>query len=433
MNVGMISLGCSKNQVDAERMLAILQADGFAICDDVRRCDAVIVNTCGFIEDAKRESIESVLEVAAQKGKRLKVLVVTGCLAERYQEEIASEFPEADVILGMGSLSKVAASIRRALAGERVVSFGDKANLPLEGPRVLANVPWFAYLKLAEGCDNRCAYCAIPNIRGPFRSRRMEDAIAEAEALAQQGVVELNVVAQDTTRYGEDLYGRLMLPELLRRLVKIEGLRWVRLLYCYPDRVTDELIDVIASEDKIVKYIDLPLQHIDDRVLSRMNRRGDSAFLRSLLAKLRARIPDVVIRTTFIAGLPGETQEEFLCLCDFVREQRFERMGCFSYSPEEDTPAGERSDQLDEVLRRRRADTIMEIQMGIAADLACSLKGRVLTVLCEGFDAETSCYVGRSAYDAPDIDTRVYFTASEKITFGSFVEVLITGSDGYDI
>ncbi|MEG1849746.1 MAG: 30S ribosomal protein S12 methylthiotransferase RimO [Oscillospiraceae bacterium] len=432
LHVGMISLGCSKNQVDAERMLALLAADGFSVCGDISRCDAVIVNTCGFIEDAKRESIEAVLEAAAEKRGRLKVLAVTGCLAERYQKDFGEQFPEADVILGMGSIGEIARAVRRALAGERVIEFAGKENLPLEGERLLANAPYFAYLKVAEGCDNRCAYCAIPDIRGHFRSRRIEDVVAEARLLAERGVVELNVVAQDTTRYGEDLYGALVLPALLRELVKIEKLHWIRLLYCYPDRVTDELLDVIAAEPKIVKYIDLPLQHIHDDVLRRMNRRGDSALIRALLEKIRQKIPGVVVRTTFIAGLPGETEEEFTALCDFVREQAFERLGCFAYSTEEDTPAGEMPDQLDEALRRRRADQIMELQMDIAAQVARSLEGRVLEVLCEGFDQEAGCFVGRSGMDAPDIDTKVYFTGG-KPQAGEFVWVEITGSEGYDI
>jgi ribosomal protein S12 methylthiotransferase len=432
-NVGLISLGCSKNQVDAERMLALLKEDGFSLCPDIDRCDAVIVNTCGFIEDAKKESIEAIFEAAAHKGVRLKVLAVTGCLAERYQEEIAGEIPEADVILGMGSIGNIAKAIRTALEGERVVEFAPKSELPLEGGRVLANAPYFAYLKVAEGCDNRCAYCSIPAIRGSFRSRRIEDVVAEAEELAESGVTELNVVAQDTTRYGQDLYGKLMLPELLRRLCRIEKIHWVRVLYCYPDRTTDELIHVIAEEPKIVKYIDLPLQHISDSVLTRMNRRGDAALIRSLLRKLRERIPGVTLRTTLIAGLPGETEEEFAELCDFVRDEAFERLGCFAYSREEGTPAAEMPDQLDEETKRRRADQIMELQMGIAAELARSLEGSRVEVLCEGWADEAKCWVGRSAMDAPDIDTKVYFTGHKTLRPGDYTTVEITGSDGYDV
>lgn len=432
--VGMISLGCSKNQVDAEHMLAELAVNGFTICNEPEQCDAIIVNTCGFIEDAKRESIENIFEAAQQKKNRLKALAVTGCLAERYQQEFASEIPEADVILGMGAMGGIAAALRRALEkGERVVEFGDKAALPLEGKRILANAPYFAYLKVAEGCDNRCAFCSIPDIRGHFRSRKMEDIVEEAKLLADQGVVELNVVAQDTTRYGQDIYGKLMLPQLLRELCKIENLHWVRVLYCYPDRTTDELIDVIASEPKIVKYIDLPLQHSCDAVLKRMLRRGDLSLINGLLKKLRDRIPSVVIRTTMIAGLPGETEEEFEHLCNFVRDQAFERLGCFAYSQEDETPAGKMPDQIDESLRRHRADTIMEIQMGIANEIAHACEGRVLEVLCEGYDDEAQCYVGRSYMDAPDIDTKVYFTGDDGLKPGQFITVEITGADGYDL
>ena len=432
--VGMISLGCSKNQVDAEHMLAELSVNGFTLCNAPEECDAIIVNTCGFIEDAKRESIESIFEAAQQKKNKLKALAVTGCLAERYQQEFAAEIPEADVILGMGAMGGIAKALRHALEqGERVVEFGDKAALPLEGKRILANAPYFAYLKVAEGCDNRCAFCAIPDIRGHFRSRKMEDIIEEAKQLAEQGVVELNVVAQDTTRYGQDIYGKLMLPELLRALCQIEKLHWIRVLYCYPDRTTDELIDVIAGEPKIVKYIDLPLQHSCDTVLRRMRRRGDFSLIESLLNKLRDRIPGVVIRTTMIAGLPGETEEEFEHLCGFVRDQAFERLGCFAYSQEEETPAGKMPDQVDQSLRRRRADTVMEIQMGIANEIARASEGRVLEVLCEGYDDEAQCYVGRSYMDAPDIDTKVYFVGVQGLAAGQFVTVEITGADGYDL
>ena len=431
-NVGLISLGCSKNQVDAERMLAMLVEDGFNLCTDISECDAVIVNTCGFIEDAKKESIECIFETAAEKEGRLKVLAVTGCLAERYQKDIAAEIPEADVILGMGSIGDIASAIRRALDGERVVDFAPKSELPLEGDRVLANAPYFAYLKIAEGCDNRCAYCSIPDIRGPFRSRKIEDIVAEAENLAAAGVTEINVVAQDTTRYGQDIYGKLMLPELLRQLCRIDGVHWVRVLYCYPDRTTDELIDVIANEPKIVKYIDLPLQHISDGVLTRMHRRGSKKEILDLLEKLRSRIPGVTVRTTFIAGLPGETEEEFEELCKFVSDQAFERLGCFAYSTEEDTPAAEMPDQVDEEVRRKRADIIMELQMGIAAEISRSLEGSVIEVLCEGWDEEASCWVGRSQMDAPDIDTKVYFNGDKKLRPGDYVLVEITGSDGYD-
>ena len=432
-NVGMVSLGCSKNQVDAERMLSFLRQDGFNITADPADCDVIIVNTCGFIEDAKRESIESIFEMARYKNNRLKVLAVTGCLAQRYKEEIAFEIPEADVILGIGSIKDVAKSIKEALSGNRVVAFEDRLLLPLDGDRVLSGPPYSAYLKVADGCDNRCSYCAIPEIRGPFRSRKIEEVVKEAEELANRGVAELSVVAQDTTRYGEDIYGRQMLPELLRRLCEIKKLHWIRLLYCYPDRIDDELIDAIASLPKVAKYIDMPLQHIDDTVLLSMNRRGDAKYIEALIQKIRRRIPGVVIRTTFIAGLPGEGEAEFERLCNFVKAQAFERLGCFAYSAEDSTPAASFPNQVDEQLRKRRADIIMEIQMQIAGEHSASLKGRTLEVLCEGYDRSIKKYVGRSYMDAPDIDTRVYFSSAKKLSPGEFVNVLVTGADGYDI
>ena len=431
--VGMISLGCCKNQVDAEHMLADLAMNGFEICPDAEQCDAIVINTCGFIEDAKRESIESIFETARLKEGKLRVLAVTGCLSERYQQEFAEEVPEADVILGLGSMNNISQAIKEALDGKRVVSYGEKTALSLEGGRMLANEPYFAYLKIAEGCDNRCSFCSIPDIRGKFRSRKMEDIIAEAKELADKGVVEINVVAQDTTRYGQDIYGKLMLAELLRELCKIEKLHWVRILYCYPDHVNDELIDVIASEPKIVKYIDLPLQHISDPMLKSMRRRGNSEYIKNLLQKLRDRIEGVIIRTTFIAGLPGESEQDFEELCDFVRDQAFERLGCFAYSLEEDTPAGQMENQLDEETKRHRSDLIMELQMGIAEQIAHSFEGMVLEVLCEGYVVEAQCYFGRSYMDAPDIDTKVWFTGEAGIQPGQFVNVEVTGADGYDL
>ncbi|MFR4990532.1 30S ribosomal protein S12 methylthiotransferase RimO, partial [Anaerotruncus colihominis] len=320
VKVGMVSLGCSKNQVDAERLLAQIEKGGYEICADASQCDVVIINTCGFIEDAKRESIETILEFAQLKtGGALRALVVTGCLAERYREQVAAEIPEADVVLGIGCNADILGAIERALHGEKTVAFGEKEALSLEGERVLANEPYFAYLKVAEGCDNRCSYCAIPLIRGPFRSRPMENIVAEAQRLAARGVTELNVVAQDTTRYGEDLYGHLALPELLEKLCRLDGVRWVRMLYCYPDRITDRLLDVMAREEKIVKYMDIPIQHVNGRILSLMNRRGNAGSLTALMEKIRARVPGVVLRTTLITGFPTETQEEFEQLCEFVQ------------------------------------------------------------------------------------------------------------------
>lgn len=430
----MVSLGCSKNQVDAERMLHLLRAEGFRLGEDPARCDVVIVNTCGFIEDAKKESIENILEFAALKAEgRVKRIVVTGCLAERYREEVAKEIPEADVVLGIGSNRDIAVSIRRALDGERVLRFGAKEDLSLEGDRILGNLPYFAYLKVAEGCDNRCSYCAIPLIRGGFRSRNLEDVVAEAAKLAARGVTELNVVAQDTTRYGEDRYGRRMLPELLERLCEIEGLRWIRVLYCYPERVTDELLEVMARQPKIVKYMDIPVQHASGKVLAAMNRRGDRASLTALMERIREKVPGIALRTTLITGFPGESEADFEELCGFVREVRFDRLGCFAYSREEDTPAHDMEDQVDGEVKRRRAEIIMEMQMDIAAEKGKAWVGKTLEVLCEGYDRYAESRFGRSAMDAPDIDTKVFFTTKEPVSPGDYVRVRIEEALDYDL
>ncbi|MBC8570895.1 30S ribosomal protein S12 methylthiotransferase RimO [Zongyangia hominis] len=432
--VGMVSLGCTKNQVDAEIMLSLLEQGGFVISADPAECDVVIVNTCGFIEDAKRESIENILEFCQQKGAgKLKVVVVTGCLAERYRDEVAAEIPEADVVLGIGANSDIVAAIRAALSGERVTRFPDKKALPLEGARKLTTKPYTAYIKIAEGCDNRCTYCAIPLIRGGFRSRRMEDVVAEARNLAQSGVKELNVVAQDTTRYGLDLYGQPMLARLLQELCKIEGLHWIRVLYGYPDRINDELIQVFANEPKIVKYIDVPLQHASGKVLKEMNRRGDRESLTALMEKLRANIPDMVLRTTFITGFPGESEADFEELCAFVEDVRFDRLGCFAYSEEEGTPAAGREDQVEEEVRRRRAEIIMERQYAIMEEKNAAQIGRTLEVLCEGYDPQSGLYEGRSYMDAPDIDSRIYFVSGFPCEEGEFYSVVIDSAENYDL
>lgn len=434
IKVGMVSLGCSKNQVDAERLLALIVQNDFELSVDPADCDVVIINTCGFIEDAKKESIETILEFCQLKKEgKVKVIVVTGCLAERYREQLAAEIPEADVVLGIGRNSDLVAAVRRALAGEKVQVYGEKEALALGGDRVLTTPNYSVYLKIAEGCDNKCSYCAIPLIRGCFRSRPMEEIVAEAKELAQNGAKELNLIAQDTTRYGQDLYGELKLAELLRQLCAIEGLHWIRILYGYPDRVSEELLDVMASEPKVVKYIDLPLQHANGRVLKAMNRAGDRASLEALMAHIRERVPGVALRTTLIAGFPGETEEEFEELCDFVKAVRFERLGCFAYSQEEDTPAAELPGQLDEEVKRRRADIVMEQQMNIAFQVQEALSGQVLEVLVEDYDYERLMYVGRSAWDAPDVDTHCYFTAARELTPGDFVQVEILYSEGYDL
>ena len=435
VKVGMVSLGCSKNQVDAEILLALMVNNGYEICADAQQCDVVIINTCGFIEDAKRESIETIFEFAQLKNQgQVKVLVVTGCLAERYRDQLVSEIPEADVVLGIGSNTQIAQAVQKALDGQRVSAFGDKADLPLNGDRVLSTANYSAYLKIAEGCDIRCSFCAIPLIRGGFRSRKMEDILEEARGLAASGVKELNLVAQDTTRYGQDLYGEYSLDKLLTELCKIDGFHWIRVLYGYPDRGTDSLLEVMAREPKVVKYIDLPLQHASGRVLKEMNRNGNFDSLCALMQRIRSKVPGVVLRTTLIAGFPGETEEDFEQLCEFVRAVRFERLGCFAYSQEEDTPAGEREDQVDPQVRMHRADLVMEEQMDIAFQMGKELVGKKLEVLVEGYDDEQQMYYGRSYMDAPDIDTRTSFvTEQEEVQVGDFVWVEVLDSVGYDL
>ena len=432
IKVGMVSLGCSKNQVDAERLLALLPKGEFAVCSDPGQCQVVIVNTCGFIEDAKQESIDTILEFAALKERGdLRCLVVTGCLAQRYREELAREIPEADVVLGIGRNGEIAAAIRNALEGNRVLAFGPKEDLSLEGDRVLAGPPYSAYVKVAEGCSNRCSYCAIPLIRGDFRSRPLENILEEVRSLGARGIKEVNLVAQDTSRYGLDLYGAYRLPELIHQVCAVEGIHWVRILYCYPDRITGELIAAMASEPKVCNYIDIPVQHGSGKVLREMNRQGDRRSILDVVRRLREGIPGVAIRTTMIAGFPGETEEDFAELQALVAEGKFDRLGCFAYSQEEDTPAGEREDQLPEELRRHRADLIMEQQAPIAFAIAQSQVGRTMEVLVEG--KKGGQYYGRCYMDAPDIDTKVFFTSRTQCRPGDFVPVRITAALEYDL
>lgn len=434
VKVGMVSLGCSKNQVDGEIMLSLIQRDGYELCGDAEQCDVVIINTCAFIEDAKRESIENILEFCELKRQGvIKAVVVTGCLAERYQQELVTEIPEVDVILGIGRNTDIVNAIDQALQGERVVEFAPKDELVMDAERVLTNAPYYAYIKLADGCDNRCTYCAIPNIRGRFRSRKMENILEEVRRFAAQGVTEMNLVAQDTTRYGEDIYGKLMLPELIREVCKVDGVHWVRILYCYPQRVTDELLEVMASEPKVVKYMDVPVQHASGRILKAMNRRDDYDYLRNLMQKIREKIPGVVLRTTFITGFPGETEEDFAEMTRLVKEVKFERVGCFTYSPEDGTPAYSMPEQIDEETKRRRADIVMSEQLAIAEEFARSWIGRELEVVVEGLNEETGIYYGRSYMDAPDIDTRVYFDSPYEHETGEYVMVTVSGSQGYDL
>ncbi len=435
VKIGMVSLGCNKNQVDAERMLYKIKEAGYQLVADAALSDIVIVNTCGFIESAKQEAIETILEFGKLKEEgRIKKIIVTGCLAERYKEEVAELLPEADAVIGLGCNDDILNVIDKVLANQRPLEFANKLCLPMEGGRVQTTLPFYSYLKVAEGCSNCCTYCAIPAIRGKYRSVPMENLIEEAKKLAEHGVKELNIIAQDSTRYGEDLYGECKLPELLTELCKIEKLKWIRILYCYPERITDKLLDVIAKEDKIVKYIDVPIQHCCEDILKKMNREGNEEYLRALMTKIREKVPNVTIRTTLITGFPSETEEQFNQLADFVKDMRFDRLGCFPYSQEEGTKAAEMPDQLDEETKQRRADVIMEQQQIIMAQNNEKMIGKTIEVVTEGFDRYGECYFGRSAADAPDIDGKIFFRSPErKLTSGSFVKVNITETLDYDL
>lgn len=434
-NVTLLSLGCAKNRVDAEILLYNLKDAGYNIVSSVSLADVVIVNTCGFIDDAKKESIDEILSVAELKNRGLiKTIIVTGCLAERYKNEVLKEIPEVDAVIGIGANNNIADVVDKAIMGVKTEDFPNKLLLPLNGKRIQTTPKYYAYLKVADGCDNRCTYCAIPLIRGKFRSRRMEDILSEAEYLAKNGVKELLVIAQDTTRYGEDIYGELKLPELLKKLCKIDGIKWIRILYCYPDRITDELIDVISKEEKILNYIDIPLQHCNKRILRLMNRNGDKESLTNLLKKIRQKIPDVILRTTFICGFPGETDEEFNELAEFSKEIKFERMGCFMYSQEEGTPASYMDNQVDNEVKFRRQEILMEEQMRIMEENSIKMLGKTITVLFEGYDDESNLYFGRSVADSPDIDGRVYFDILDKdVKEGEFLNIKINKFDNCDL
>ena len=428
--VGIISLGCAKNRVDAEMMLDTLRKAGYKIIDDPALADVAIINTCGFIESAKQESIDEILELAKLKEEgRIKALIATGCMAERYREQMMKELPELDAVVGIGGNGDISKVVSRVIENRKVELFPDKRQLPLEGGRIQSTEYYYAYLKIAEGCDNHCTYCAIPMIRGGYRSRKMEALVSEAEELAKNGVKELIVIAQDTTKYGVDLYGEYKLAELLKKLCAVEGLEWVRVLYCYPEAITDELIDVFASEEKLVKYMDIPLQHCDEKVLKRMGRGGSRQQLTELVAKLRERIPGMVLRTTFITGFPGETEEQFEELAEFSKEIGFERMGCFPYSCEEDTPAARMPDQIDDDVKERRAEILMEQQQLTMERYNEKLIGTVIDVLVEGFDRYAECFFGRSRADAPDVDGKVFFTSGgRKPQPGEIVKVRVFDS-----
>ena len=432
--ISMVSLGCPKNQVDAEKMLRTLADAGFEISPQEAEADAIIINTCGFIEEAKKEAIENILEAAEyKKTGKCKALIVTGCLAERYRDDVTEEIPEVDVCVGIACNDKIAGIVTDALNGRQENRFGNKEDFPLEGERMLGGYPFSTYLKIAEGCNNCCTYCAIPKIRGKLRSRSIESCVEEAKHLAAAGVKELTVVAQDTTAYGEDLYGKPMLAALLRELCKIEGLHWIRMLYTYPDRITDELLDAVATEEKLVPYFDIPIQHVNEDIIKRMNRTGNRESLLALLQKIRERVPGVTIRTTLITGFPGETKEQFEELCDFVKEVRFDRLGCFAYSAEEDTVAAGFADQVDEQTKIDRMENIMELQMRISAEKNKEKIGTVTEVLIEGWDDYIKCYFGRTPADAPEVDGKIFFMADRPLVIGDFVTVRVNDNLDYDL
>ncbi len=427
-NIGFISLGCAKNQVDCERMMYRVQEAGHTVKADIVGSDVVVINTCGFIDSAKTEAIDFILQTAALKAEGLvSKILVTGCLSQRYQTDILSEMPEVDGVLGTGSYTEIVPAIEALLKDNQVVSFGDIDAPEQEIGRIVTTPEHYAYIKIAEGCDNRCSYCVIPSLRGKFRSRQMDDVLYEARLLAASGVRELMVVAQDTSRYGTDLPGhKRLLPELLHKLCEIQELDWVRVHYVYPDEIDDSFIDCMASEPKIVKYLDLPIQHCNSKILKLMNRRGDGEYLRELFAKLRSRIPGLVIRTSVITGLPGEGEEEFQELCEFLKEQRLERVGAFAFSPQEGTPAFD-MEYVDAEVAQHRAELLEMIQSGIMDDYNAAMVGKVLDVMVDGYDEETEQFFGRTYADSPDIDGRVWIATEEPIREGRFVKVCIDG------
>ena len=435
MKILFISLGCDKNLVDSEHMLGLLVEHGFEITDSEEDAEVIVINTCCFIHDAKEESIQNILEMAKYRtAGSCKVLLVTGCMAERYRDEIIEEIPEVDAVLGTNSYDKILDAIQDVLGGDRFQEYADLKGLPkIDAQRVVTTGGHYEYLKIAEGCDKHCTYCIIPSLRGNYRSVPMERLLKEANQLADQGVRELILVAQETTLYGVDLYGKKMLPELLHKLAEIPGIYWIRVQYCYPEEITDELIEAIRTEEKVCHYLDVPIQHASDRILKRMGRRTNQAQLREIIGKLRAAVPDIAIRTTMIAGFPGETQEDHEEVMRFVDEMEFERLGVFTYSAEEDTPAATFPDQIPEEVKEERRDEIMELQQEIAFEKSESMVGRVLDVMIEGKVADEAAYVGRTYMDAPNVDGYIFVNSGELFMSGDFVRVKVTGSNDYDL
>ena len=430
----MVSLGCPKNQVDAEQMLYTLKSAGFEITSSEAEADAIIVNTCGFIEAAKAEAIENILEAAKYKAEgKCRALIVTGCLAERYRDDVTEEIPEVDVCVGIGQNRNIAEIVKEALSGNKKNRYGEKYELDLDSPRMLGGPFYTAYLKIADGCDNCCTYCAIPKIRGRMRSRRIEDIVKEASLLARDGVKEIVLVAQDTTAYGQDIYGKPVLCDLLRELVKIKELVWIRTLYTYPERITDEFLTLVRDEDKLVKYIDIPVQHCNDNILSRMNRKSDKKSLYALMEKIRKTVPDITVRTTLIVGFPGESEEEFAELDKFVKDMEFDRLGCFTYSAEEDTAAAGFDGQISEQTKQDRCEVIMQSQNTITEKKNSEKIGKTYKVLIEGYDDHIKCYFGRSESDAPEVDGKVFFTTPRSLKIGEFANVRINDVLEYDL
>ena len=432
--VGFISLGCSKNLVDTEVMLRTLYDNGFEITPNEEEAEIVVVNTCGFIESAKKESIDNILDIAwLKENGKCKHIIATGCLVERYRDEVMKELPELDAILGVGSLADIAEACKAVIRGEKYSSFRDKNTSPLGGERILTTAEHTAYLKIAEGCDNLCTYCAIPLIRGKLRSRKIEDIVKEAVDLEKMGVKELNLIAQDTSRYGLDLYGEYSLARLVRAITDNTEIPWIRLLYCYPDKITDELIEELKNNPRLVKYMDVPIQHISDPVLKRMNRHAGSELIKSTVKRLRESVPGITLRTTAMVGFPGESEEDFEQLCKFVKEARFDRFGAFTYSPEEGTAAYGFDGEVDEQVKQDRYDILMQTQLTVTEELSQSKVGQTLTVLCDGYDTVAEIHYGRSYADAPDVDGRVYFRSPRRISAGEFVEVKIAEAIDYDL
>ncbi|MDF2520063.1 MAG: ribosomal protein methylthiotransferase RimO [Clostridia bacterium] len=431
--VALVSLGCSKNLVDSEVMLNILAGNKYKLTNKAEEADVIIVNTCGFIESAKQESIDSIIEMGQLKSNgKCKVLIASGCLAERYKEELMNEMPELDAVIGTGDYKNILEVIDEAMQGSKVVKFGHQEQVDIhELPRVISTGGASTFLKIAEGCDNRCTYCIIPKLRGKYRSRRFEDIVKEAALLAKQGIKEFNIIAQDTTRYGMDLYGEYRIAELLQEISKIEGIEWIRILYSYPDEFDDKLIDVIADNKKICKYLDIPIQHASNKILKRMGRRTTKEEILELIKKLRKRIPEITLRTSLIVGFPGETDEDFKELLDFVKEVRFDRLGVFTYSREEDTPAYGMEEQIDEEIKLKRQERIMLLQSDISYDNNQKMVGKIVEVLVEG--KEHNKYYGRSGKDAPEIDGNVYFSSKAKYKPGDFTHVLIKEAAEYDL